>query len=282
MNRRRAVLEKGDWGIPAGYDSRVVRTNRRKLRDDLVRLGVRAGDLLMVHGSVRSVGGIVGGVSVLVQSLFDAIGGEGTLTAYVDFEPFFEEDDEASGIPVFDKRIAHAARDHGVLHETLRNWPGALRSDHPDAGVVAIGRLAQWITAEHPFQYGYGEGSPFERFVEAQGRVLLIGAPLDTITLLHYAEHRANIPGKRIRRYRRLMAGENGPEWVDFEEFDTGDPVSDKLPANCFEQIAAAYLAAGFGCRGKIGVATSFLFEGPDLVRFGIDWLERFVTAEGE
>ena len=40
--------------------------------------------------------------------------------------------------------------------------PEALRSDHPDAGVVAIGPMAQWITADHPFQYGYGEGSPFE------------------------------------------------------------------------------------------------------------------------
>ena len=42
-------------------------------------------------------------------------------------------------------------------------WPERLRSDHPDAGVVAIGPMAQWITADHAFQYGYGEGSPFEK-----------------------------------------------------------------------------------------------------------------------
>lgn len=192
-------------------------TTRSALRDDLIRLGVRQGNLLMVHAGLRAVGPIVGGVNVLVEALFDTIGEAGTLTAYVDFEPFFDEDDVGSQIPVFDKRIAHAARDHGVLHETLRNWPGALRSDHPDAGVVAIGPLAQWITAEHPFHYGYGEGSPFDRIVQSNGRVLLIGAPLDTITLLHYAEHKAQLPGKRIHRYRRLMPGESGPAWVDFE-----------------------------------------------------------------
>jgi hypothetical protein len=39
---------------------------------------------------------------------------------------------------VFDKRIAHAARDHGILHEAMRTWPGARRSDHPDAGVLGV------------------------------------------------------------------------------------------------------------------------------------------------
>lgn len=256
-------------------------TTRSALRDDLIRLGVRQGNLLMVHAGLRAVGPIVGGVNVLVEALFDTIGEAGTLTAYVDFEPFFDEDDVGSQIPVFDKRIAHAARDHGVLHETLRNWPGALRSDHPDAGVVAIGPLAQWITAEHPFHYGYGEGSPFDRIVQSNGRVLLIGAPLDTITLLHYAEHKAQLPGKRIHRYRRLMPGESGPAWVDFEEFDTREPVSDKLPADCFERIATDHLASGFGRQGTIGAAVSYLFEAPELVRFGVDWLERFVNSKG-
>ena len=46
----------------------------------------------------------------------------------------------------------------------------------------------------------------------------MIGAPLYTITLLHHAEHKANLPGKRIHRYRRLMSADNGPVWQDFEE----------------------------------------------------------------
>ena len=249
---------------------------RRQLIEDLVRLGVRAGDLLMVHSSVRSVGPMAGGVNELVQALFAAIGPQGTLAAYIDFEPFFDEDDPAL-MPVFDKRIAQAARDHGILHETLRNWPGALRSDHPDAGVAAIGPLAPWITADHPFEYGYGPGSPLEKILQAQGRVLMLGAPLDTITLLHYAEHQANLPGKRVVRYRRLMPGASGPGWIDFEEFDTGDPVCDGLAQNCFQQIALAHLAAGHGRRGQVGQADSYLFEASELVPFAIEWLEKTV-----
>src|SRR5215218_1364820 len=135
---------------------------RCQLRSDLTHLGVKPGDLVMVHASVRSVGPVIGGASVIVQALLDSIGARGTLAAYVDFEPFYEETDEIE-VPVFDKRIARAARDHGVLHETIRTWPGALRSDHPDAGVAAIGARAEWIVESHPFQYGYGERSPLEK-----------------------------------------------------------------------------------------------------------------------
>jgi aminoglycoside 3-N-acetyltransferase len=250
-----------------------VPATRSSLLTDLQRLGIQTGDVLMVHSSVRAIGPVTGGVNIIIQALLDAIGSAGTLTAYVDFEPFFEEGDEE--IPPFDKRIAHAARDHGVLHETLRNWPGTLRSDHPDAGVVAIGLFSEWITRDHPFQYGYGEGSPLEKIIESQGKVLMLGAPLDTITLLHYAEHKARIPDKRTVRYQRLMPGANGPEWIWFEEFDTANPVNDNLPSNCFEQIALDYLAAGRGAQGSVGAAPSYLFDGTDLVTFAVDWLER-------
>ena len=254
-----------------------VAATRTSLYADLTRLGVARGDVLMIHAGVRSVGPVVGGANVIIQSLVDVIGPAGTLVAYVDYESFYSDEDDE--IPVFDKRIAHAARDHGILHETIRTWPCALRSDHPDAGVVALGALAEWITADHSFRYGYGEGSPFDRILEARGRVLMLGAPLDTITLLHYAEHKARIPDKRIRRYRRLMPGLNGPEWVEFEEFDTSEPVHHSLPSNCFERIAADYLAKGGGSRGDIGAAASFLFDGQDLVKYGIEWLERFVLG---
>ena len=76
------------------------------------------------------------------------------------------------------------------------------------------------------------------------------------------------------------MPTQNGPAWIDFEEFDTSEPVTDILPVNCFEQIAKAHLAAGFGRQGYIGSAESYLFEAPDLVRFGIDWLEQFARPK--
>ena len=71
----------------------------------------------------------------------------------------------------------------------------------------------------------------------------------------------------------------HGPVWTLFEEFDTAQPVHEKLPANCFERITLDYLANGYGAEGTIGDARSYLFDSPDLVRFGVHWIERFVSG---
>jgi aminoglycoside 3-N-acetyltransferase len=142
-----------------------VKATRSSLAADLRALGVRPGMVLMVHASLRAVGPVTGGANVVVQAILDTLAPGGTLLAYVDFERFYEDDDDE--IPAFDVRTARAARDHGVLHEVLRTWPGALRSAHPDAGVVAVGERAEWLVGEHPFLYGYGEGSPFDRALQA-------------------------------------------------------------------------------------------------------------------
>ncbi len=231
----------------------------------------------MVHAGLRAVGPVVGGVNTVVQALFDAVGAGGTLVSYADWETGVEawDDPELAGaIPVFDKRIARASRDHGILAETLRTWPGSVRSDHPDAGVVAIGPQAEWLCAGHPLQYGYGEGSPFAKLLQNGAKILMLGAPLDTITLLHHAEHVARIPGKRIIRYRRKLLRDGAPAWVEIEEFDTTEPVAGGVPDDAFGRIAAGYLALGGGRRATIGAADSALLDARGLHEYAVRWFE--------
>ena len=113
---------------------------------------------------------------------------------------------------LLDPATAHAKLDHGVLAETIRTWPGALRSAHP-----------------------------------------------------------ARIPDERKRHYKRLMNG----VFVDFEELDTCDPVHASLPDDYFGTIAREYPGSGCGRTGKVGGATSHLFDAPGVWRFGVEWLER-------
>ena len=46
---------------------------------DLASLGVRRGDLLMVHSSLRSIGLVESGPETVVDALLQALGPEGTL-----------------------------------------------------------------------------------------------------------------------------------------------------------------------------------------------------------
>ncbi len=257
---------------------------RASLRDDLERLGVRSGDIVMVHAAMRRVGPLLNGPDALIGALLDAVGPTGTLMAYVDWDARYDELLDEQGrvlaewrehIPPFDAASSRAIRDHGVLAEFIRTTPGARRSGNPGASVAAIGAQAAWLTADHPLDYGYGERSPFAKLTEAKGKVLMVGAPLDTMTLLHHAEHLAKIPNKRIRRYEVPFAAPDGVHWRMVEEFDTSDPVAPGLAEDYFATIVSAFLANGQGSRDVVGSAPSVLVDASAICAFAVDWIER-------
>ena len=63
------------------------------------------------------------------------------------------------------------------------------------------------------------------KLVEAGGKVAMIGAPWDTLTLLHHAEHLARLPGKRVRRYEVPLATADGVS-------SRSRPAAEKLPCS--------------------------------------------------
>jgi aminoglycoside 3-N-acetyltransferase len=257
---------------------------RASLRSDLERLGIRPGDMVMVHAAMRRVGPLLNGPDALIGALLDAIGPTGTLMAYVDWDARYDEllDEEGrvplewrDHIPPFDAASSRAIRDNGALAEFIRTTPGARRSGNPGASVAALGARAEWLIADHPLDYGYGEGSPFAKLIEAGGKVLMVGAPLDTMTLLHHAEHLARIPNKRIRRYEVPFATSDGVQWRMVEEFDTSDPVVPGLAEDYFATLVSEFMAGGQGEQGFVGSAPSVLVDAAGICAFAVDWLER-------
>jgi aminoglycoside 3-N-acetyltransferase len=138
-----------------------------------------------------------------------------------------------------------------------------------------LGARAEWFTADHPLDYGYGPGSPLAKLVEVGGKVVMIGAPLDTMTLLHHAEHLADLPGKRVIRYEVPFATADGVEWRMVEEFDTSDPVVDAFADDYFATIVEDFLACGQGVRGRVGAAESVLVDAQAMCAFAVAWMEQ-------
>lgn len=262
---------------------------RSGLRADCERLGVAPGDTVMAHGALSRVGRMLNGPDALIGALLDAAGTGGTVLAYTDWDARYDELLDGEGrvaetwrahVPPFEASSSRSARDNGVLPEFLRTWPGARRSGSPGASVAALGARADWITADHPLDYGYGEGSPLAKLVAVEGKVVMVGAPLDTMTLLHHAEHLAPIPGKRVIRYEVPFAtAGGGVDWRLVEEFDTSDPVVAGLDDDYFGTIVSAFLATGQGSQGTIGAAPSVLVEAPAITAFAVDWLEQWSAS---
>jgi aminoglycoside 3-N-acetyltransferase len=261
---------------------------RSGLVDDLGKLGVGAGGVVMVHCRLSALGHVVGGAEVVVRALFDALGAGGTLIAYTGWQDAPPDDVDAldgeerraylEEQPVYDPRVALSRRDHGRVPELLRTWPGAFHSGHPEAGVVAVGALAREITASHPYDDAYGVGTPYARVVEFGGQVAMLGAPLDTVTLVHHAEAVAKVQDKRRVLYRYPVFEGDQRVWRMFSDIDTSEgalPYEHLIAEDYIAYIARSALAAGYGRSGQLGEATAHLFEARPLVEHAVSWIER-------
>jgi aminoglycoside 3-N-acetyltransferase len=249
---------------------------RSRLVADLRALGVRPGAITMVHASLRSLGWVVGGSQTVVEALLERLGPDGTLCAQASWDdiPFglatwpepwrtaYERE-----FPAFDPLRSAAAPYEGRLAERIRTWPGAHRSANPAAGVAAIGARAAELTADHRLDDGFGTGTPYARI----DQVVLLGAPLRTISLLHHAEAIARVP-KRWTTYRLPLAS----GWTEIREIDVWTGV---YPDSPLDAIAEAALAAGAGQRAQVGAATAHVFRAAELTRFAVAWLERRYAA---
>jgi aminoglycoside 3-N-acetyltransferase len=262
---------------------------RADIAADLARLGVASGDIVMVHAALSKIGRVLGGPDAVIGALRDAVGPDGTVMAYCDWDAAYEELLDENGrvpeqwrdhIPPFDPLTSRAIRANGTFPEFLRTTPSAMRSANSGASMVALGARAAWLTADHPIDYGYGPASPLAKLVETGGKVVMLGAPLDTMTILHHAEHLADVPGKRIKRVEVPYLTPSAVEWRMIEEFDTGDSLCPALDGRSyFTEIVGSYLDTGKGMQGLIGNAASVLVDAKEIVSHAVAWLEREVGS---
>jgi aminoglycoside 3-N-acetyltransferase len=97
----------------------------------------------------------------------------------------------------------------GAHAERIVRHPSARRSSHPALSFVAIGRNAQWLTSESPFDYPLGENSPIARLYSLNGGILLLGVGHAANVSIHLAEAWADAP--YARRAGMVRIGET--EW---------------------------------------------------------------------
>jgi aminoglycoside 3-N-acetyltransferase len=166
-----------------------------ELRD---RCGVRAGDVLIVHSSMKSIGWIEGGAAAAVEALRSAVGEAGTVLM-----PAFCAPPDNGVI-----EIAHTPSRVGAISECFRTRPGVLRSRHPTHSVCAGGRRAAEFIAGHEHTSGLGVDSPLHKAARAGADVLMIGCGLTSCSLVHIAEAIARVPylGRvTYARYHRTL-----------------------------------------------------------------------------
>jgi aminoglycoside N3'-acetyltransferase len=81
----------------------------------------------------------------------------------------------------------------GAFAETVRQRPEALRTPHPMQSLSVVGRWASDL-AGRDTPSAFDPGSAFERLLDLDARLLLLGANVDAISMLHYSEQRFRVP----------------------------------------------------------------------------------------
>lgn len=162
--------------------------DRDEFKEILTRdLGLATGDTVMVHGGLSLINTPLSAAD-LRDLVLEIIGPEGTLVVPT-FSPVAAIDYmQQEGI--FDVRNSKSGM--GAIAETVRMSPGAARSVHPTKSLAALGRDAEEICAGHESCiYPFGSGSPFEKLLARNARIIGIGVPMFYLSFVHVAEDMA-------------------------------------------------------------------------------------------
>lgn len=241
----------------------VAPATRTSLAEELRSLGVRAGAPLMIHSSLRRVGPVVGGAEALLGALVDATRPGGTLIMILGAD---------LSVPFDAKTTPVDVEEMGVLGEVFRQHPEVRVNDHAAARYGALGPASWTLLEPSPLHDYHGPGSVLERFTDAGGMVLRLGANVDTVTLTHWAEYLAQVPDKRRVKLRYTRA-DTGEQWI--ESLDDTDGIREWPPGDYFPQIWLDFLAAGHARRGAVGRSVAELFDAQPFVRFATAWMEK-------
>jgi aminoglycoside 3-N-acetyltransferase len=244
-----------------------TRVSAEDVAAGLRSVGVTPGDTVLFHSSLSSMGQVEGGAATVIEGFLLALGPEGTVAV-----PTLVQRKDERSFETWD--IEQSPSNVGRITETLRLWPGALRSDHPTHAVAALGARAAELTRDHTRAHGrpcpwgdgaFAPGSPWDKLRQWNGGLLFIGVDFHVNTTMHLIQslvvERALAPLPEARRAELLaeIRGWRKPGlWSDYPDWD----------------MEPARREAGLLRYGKIGSATVRHTRSGDMIEHALRLLE--------
>lgn len=153
-------------------------------------IGITKGDTLLIHNSLLKFG-IPSDIklsefpSEIFQIINDFIGIEGTIAV-----PTFNFD-FCKGIPF--NRQETPSKNMGVFSEFVRKLSDAKRSYHPMQSIAVVGSQTDSII-ENDTESAFSPMGPFDKLKDLNGKILLLGADFNSISMIHWVEEKLKVP----------------------------------------------------------------------------------------
>jgi aminoglycoside 3-N-acetyltransferase len=256
---------------------------QQQLTDDLRQLGVAAGQILLVHASLSSLGWVADGAPAVVAALRTAVGPEGHVVAPTGTEAnsstsrvhraaiaamTLEESERFEReMPAFDRDGTPSGM--GAVSEALRTTPGASRSGHPQSSFAAIGPRAASLMEGHPLDCHLGPDSPLGKLHAENAQVLMMGTGFETFTGFHLAEY-TYTRHPPTRKYECVLATAGGKRsWESYEDVVLDDQEFEVIGKSLEESPDVMVTIK----HGQVGAAPCRLVRLRPAVRFAEEWL---------
>ena len=167
------------------------------LIEEFHSLGLRKGDILLIHNSFKSFGRVEGGPQTVIDALLEVLGKDGTLIM-----PTFNFDwSDQSPNGIFD--LENTPSKMGILTEIVRKMPGAKRTLHPFYSFAIYGNLAEELSKTDNHD-SFGSESIFAQICKLDAKIMIIGLTYNqSMTFFHYVEQQEGVD----YRYMKAFSG---------------------------------------------------------------------------
>ncbi|MCX7804902.1 MAG: AAC(3) family N-acetyltransferase [Planctomycetota bacterium] len=229
---------------------------------DLRALGIREGDVVLMHSRATSVARAHDlnkapdlGMRWVIEALLDAVGPDGLLAVPTFTRTFAKTSEGPTGEVWHPDRTPSRV---GSLTNYLLKWPGRFRSDHPTHSVAAVGKRAAEFCAGHSWREGattFDWRGPWGKLVEWDGKILWLGTDMRTQTAVHTVEDWMRLP--YMATCTALV--DDGGRTVEIGV--TQSPAGPRDFYRKGSKVETAWDAAGIARAGKVGLAECRLMD---------------------
>jgi len=239
-------------------------TTARITRELQENLGLRAGDRIGVHSSLKSLGRVADGPTGLIDALVDAVGGPQRGTVLM---PCFTQ-------PLSECNVLNTPCRLGLVPETFRTYPGVKLSQNHTHRVAVCGKDAAAIAASHVGKSPLGAGSPFHELAKRGGWIVLIGCDFSSCSTIHVAEYIYPLPYNSAQftctGYDRTvtLVCEDGSRLVC-------PPIDNPGDSGGFLALQNEMEHYGLILHGRVGKAECMKVRGLDLLAMALEMLAR-------
>jgi len=167
--------------------------NFDELVSNFKKLGVVKGDVLLVHSSYKSFGGVEGGPQTVINALKSILTEDGTLIV-----PTFNYD-FCQGKSYNVKRTQSKM---GIISEIVRADPNSKRTLDPVFSFAILGKHRDYLT-NLEIDHSFGENSVFEKLRELDAKIMIIGlAYNESLTFFHHVEETQRCHYRYFKEFR--------------------------------------------------------------------------------